>query len=548
MKTLSLKQKIWLSLSLMLAGYFVSMIFGFFSGRQAELRLCLVSEYLFPAVRESQTALSTFNQGMKTYEDAVFYEDPDMIEQANALLQEAQDALQTLGTVGEQCHEDHSEASVALVALRDFSQSAYKTYTTLAGIDLFALDEESETAKNLQEQTRALVTRKEHVKAGLQALMTMLSDRLKTELQAISTRTRQQRYVNMIVFAVVVLITTVLVSIIITRAVIRPIDQAIAFSQLIANGDFTSRIQTPSRDELGRLLLGLCRMADQLNTLVGQVQETGIKVSSSVTELSATAKEQRITITHQVESSSRVVKAGDDIAHIAEELVKTMQDVAAISQETAVFAGSGQADLTRMHAAMGHMEAASRIISGRLEAINEKADNITTVVTTINRVADQTNLLSLNAAIEAEKAGEYGRGFTVVAREIRRLADQTALATLDIDQMVKEMQSAVSAGVMEMDKFIAEVRHSAENVEKIGTQLSHIIEQVQALSPRFVDVSTAMDNQSEHAHDINRAMTQLNEEMQQTTESFTETFLAMEQLSEAAGDLLDGVSRFKVRS
>jgi methyl-accepting chemotaxis protein WspA len=193
------------------------------------------------------------------------------------------------------------------------------------------------------------------------------------------------------------------------------------------------------------------------------------------------------------------------------------------------------------------MEHASKAISGRLEAINEKAENITTVVTTINKVADQTNLLSLNAAIEAEKAGEYGRGFTVVAREIRRLADQTAIATLDIDHMVKEMQSAVSAGVMEMDKFIAEVRHSAEDVENISMQLTRIIEQVQTLSPRFENVSAAMGNQAEHAHKINRAMTQFTEEMRQTTESFTETFLAMEHLNKVACDLQNGVSRFKVR-
>ena len=547
MKSLSIKQKIWLSLSLMVLGYFVSMIFGFFSGQQVELRLSRVSDYLFPAVRESQTALSAFNQGMKKYEDAVFAEDADMVDEADALLHEALAALQTLRNLGTQRGEEDPDADAALLALRGFSQSAYETYATLAEIDPFALNEESEIAITLQEQIDTLVTQKDAVKARLQALMALLSERLKTELQAISSRTRRQRYVNLIVFAVVVLVSTILVSVLITRAVIRPINMAIEFSQSIANGDFTRRIQTPHHDELGRLLMGLCHMAEQLGTLVGQVQGTGIQVSSSVTELSATAREQRVTIAHQLNSTSYVVKAGDDIAHIAEELVKTMQDVAVISQETAVFAGSGQADLTRMHAAMGHMESASRIISGRLEAINEKADNITTVVTTINKVADQTDLLSLNAAIEAEKAGEYGRGFTVVAREIRRLADQTALATLDIEQMVKEMQSAVSAGVMEMDKFIVEVRHSAEDVEKIGTQLSRIIEQVQALSPRFVDVSAAMDNQSEHAHDINRAMTQLNEEMQQTAESYKKTFLAMEQLNGAANDLLQGVSRFKVQ-
>src|SRR3974390_3437909 len=97
-------------------------------------------------------------------------------------------------------------------------------------------------------------------------------------------------------------------------------------------------------------------------------------------------------------------------------------------------------------------------IGSKLSVISENANGITLMVTTITKVADQTNLLSINAAIEAEKAGEAGRGFLVVAREIRRLADQTAVATLDIEQMVRHMQSAVSSGVMEMDRFSEPVR------------------------------------------------------------------------------------------
>jgi len=236
----------------------------------------------------------------------------------------------------------------------------------------------------------------------------------------------------------------------------------------------------------------------------------------------------------------------EQISEVATELVDTMEQVALKSQETAGFASKGQTDLARMEEAMGSMEAASKSISGRLEAINEKAENITNVVTTITKVADQTNLLSLNAAIEAEKAGEYGRGFNVVAREIRRLADQTAVATLDIDQMVQEMQSAVSAGVMEMDKFIAEVNRSAEDVGRISVQLARIIEQVQALSPSFENVNVSMGQQSENAQKINLSMANLSEEMQQTMDSLRETYGAIEQLNEAARGLQDEVSRFKV--
>lgn len=328
----------------------------------------------------------------------------------------------------------------------------------------------------------------------------------------------------------------------------RPLDWIIAELQELTRGegDLTKRLELKTNDELGAVARLFNLFLDSLQTMVRQIQHSGMQVTSSSTELAATAKQQEVTMQTQMESTTRVVQAIQEISGMIADLTHTMQQVAAMSAETAEFAGHGQADLTRMDGAMQHMEQASRAISGKLQAIHEKTENITTVVTTISKVADQTNLLSLNAAIEAEKAGEFGRGFTVVAREIRRLADQTALATLDIEQMVKEMQSAVSAGVMEMDKFIAEVRHSADDVEKIGGQLTRIIDRVQAVLPQFEDVNVAMSQQSDHASQINTAMTDLGEEMQQTTEALQESFSAIEQLNDAARGLQQEVSRFKV--
>jgi methyl-accepting chemotaxis protein WspA len=193
------------------------------------------------------------------------------------------------------------------------------------------------------------------------------------------------------------------------------------------------------------------------------------------------------------------------------------------------------------------MEAASSI-NARLGTLSEKAGNIGTVVVTITRVADQTNLLSLNAAIEAEKAGDYGRGFAVVATEIRRLADQTALATGDIEQMVKEMQSAVAAGVMGMDRFSEEVRRSGEVVQQVSEELSQIIHHVQALTPNFETVSEGMQSQSRAAQQISEALSQLSEASQQTVESLRQSNSAIEQLNEASRGLQDGVASFKLRT
>ena len=223
-----------------------------------------------------------------------------------------------------------------------------------------------------------------------------------------------------------------------------------------------------------------------------------------------------------------------------------MNEVSVVADETAALANSGQSGLTRMEKTMSNVMEAASSINGNLVILNEKAGNINQVVTTIAKVADQTNLLSLNAAIEAEKAGEYGRGFAVVAAEIRRLADQTGVATYDIEQMVKDIQSAISAGVMGMDKFSEEVRRGMSEVQQAGAQLSQIIVQVQTLVPRFDAVNDGMQAQATGAEQISEALFQLTEGAQQTVESLRQSSLAIDDLKQVSGDLRSSVSRFKL--
>ena len=326
----------------------------------------------------------------------------------------------------------------------------------------------------------------------------------------------------------------------------RSVETLVAVVGAVAAGDLRTMSKEVRQDELGALALKFNLMIEQLRAIVNHVQHAGFQVTSAVTELSATAKEQEATLTVQVEATNNVLETVKEISAVAENLVITMQQVSSMLQNTAGFAMSGQTDLTRMQEAIQRMETASTGISDKMAAINEKAENITTVVTTITKVADQTNLLSLNAAIEAEKAGEYGRGFTVVAREIRRLADQTAVATLDIEQTVQDMQAAMTAGVMEMDKFMAEVRHSTEDVAKISSLMRRIIQHVQLLGPNFEHVDVAISLQAENAHAIKDAMLDLSAEMQETKATFHETYAAIQHLNNAAAGLQNAIACFKV--
>ena len=199
-----------------------------------------------------------------------------------------------------------------------------------------------------------------------------------------------------------------------------------------------------------------------------------------------------------------------------------------------------------MESTMRQIVEAAVSIASKFEVLNEKARNINSVVTTITKVADQTNLLSLNAAIEAEKAGEYGLGFSVVATEVRRLADQTAVATLDIDQMIKEMQTAVSSGVLSMEKFTDQVRRSSEDVNQVSSQLAVIIEDVQEFTPRFENVQQGMHFQTQGAKQIKQAMVQLNESAQQAVVSIRHSNSAIDSLNDAAQSLQSGVTKFRV--
>jgi methyl-accepting chemotaxis protein len=438
-----------------------------------------------------------------------------------------------------QKNENNLAALITVTESYDFSP-------TLKAFDAF-LNE----ATRLTEQIHSLWQENQTLNQKMEALQNRTSEAVRVKkkeyeqaVQDIQTWATQVS----IFIAVVLSIVLGLTSLSITSSVTRKLRNMLNHVEHLSNLDLTEEFKlSNARTELDTLAFHLNTMVQEFRRVVGQVQRSGIQVTSSSTELAATAKQQEAIMTNQVEFTTKVVQSVKEISDVTATLVQTMQQVASMSQESAAFANRGQSDLLRMEEAMRHMEAASTSISNRLTAINEKADNITSVVTTITKVADQTNLLSLNASIEAEKAGEYGRGFTVVAREIRRLADQTAVATLDIERMVQEMQSAVSSGIMEMDKFIKEVQQSTENVGKISMQLTRIIDHVQALSPQFEEVSVAMGHQSDHAREINKAMMELSEEMQQTKESLHETYAAIEQLNEAAKGLQNEVSRFKVR-
>jgi len=355
-----------------------------------------------------------------------------------------------------------------------------------------------------------------------------------------------QAKVSMLIAVVVALLAALVCGFFLLRALTAPMRRLVDILDVMRAGDFSQRLNFKRKDEFGQLAAGFNRMTDELTALVGQAQKSSMQMATSVTEIAATSKQQQATAAETAATTTQIGVTSREIYATSRDLVRTMNEVSMVSEQTATLAGNGQSGLTRMEETMHDVMEAAGSVSGKLAILNEKASNINQVVTTITKVADQTNLLSLNAAIEAEKAGEYGRGFSVVATEIRRLADQTAVATYDIELMVKEIQSAVAAGVMGMDKFSDQVRRGMAEVQQVGGQLSQIIAQVQALVPRFQMVNEGMQAQATSAEQINQALLQLSEAAQQTVESLQQSSQAIDELNLVSNSLRNGVSRFKV--
>ena len=310
-------------------------------------------------------------------------------------------------------------------------------------------------------------------------------------------------------------------------------------------GDLTARLHVDGRDEMGQLAEGINAIIGKIQGIVGKARESSLQLLSIAGQIALTARNQEQTVNNLSASTTQVAASVREVSATSKDLAGTMNEVSQTASHAAELATRGRDNTTKMATEMKQLVESTASVSTKLGMIREKADSINAVVTTITKVADQTNLLSINAAIEAEKAGEYGRGFLVVAREIRRLADQTAVATLDIETMVRQMQDAVSAGVMQMDKFADEVRSGVAQVTKINQMTWEIINEVQSLSSRFQLVNEGMRNQSAGAQQINDAMGQIAEATRRSAQSVQEFEGTTTTLRASVEGLNQEISQFK---
>ncbi|MGO8731645.1 MAG: methyl-accepting chemotaxis protein [Terriglobia bacterium] len=357
------------------------------------------------------------------------------------------------------------------------------------------------------------------------------------------------------------------VVVIVTRNITRPLDRVVnlttdiatgkvkqAFDRLKA-GEFREFIcagegggHARTRDEICKLIGSVSAMTESLNGLLVKVIQACNQVAGSATQMAAAVREVEASVSEQAASTNQVSATSKEIYATVQDLTRTMGSVTKMVSDAADTASGGVNNLNGIRSAIDGLISSSAEMARTFESINEKTANIDKVITTITKVANRTNLLSLNAAIEAEKAGEKAGGFSVVALEMRRLADQTAVAALDIERQIHEMQQAVREGVSSVDSHAQQTQASSTAVTELSSGLGQVIEGTTKLGPQFEAVNSAMQMQSQGAGQIADAMVNLREAASQTKASLAEFREVAEDLHNAVGELQGEVGRFSTAS
>lgn len=333
------------------------------------------------------------------------------------------------------------------------------------------------------------------------------------------------------------------------RRTARRIRSAVESAERVASGDLTRPTGGKAADdEVGDLLRALDRMTIDLGALVARVHAASGTLRGTASGLLAGADRQQHAVSAFGASSSEIATAVQEITGTGQRLSVEMERVNAIAVGTSSRAQDGRAKLESMEAAMLSLDDATRIVAERLAVIHGRASNIGGVVTTISSVAEKTNLLSVNASIEAERAGPYGLGFLVVAREIRRLADQTAQATLDIERIVRDMQAAVAGGVADMDRFGQQVRKNVSEARELSRSMSEIIGSAEDSARGLGTIREGIGRQAAGAAQISAAMNLLSESADVTVRAAADFSGAAGALNGSIATLDSAAAALRVRA
>ncbi|MBX8477688.1 HAMP domain-containing protein [Pseudomonas cichorii] len=309
--------------------------------------------------------------------------------------------------------------------------------------------------------------------------------------------------------SVVALLVGVIVSWLITRLIVGPLRSVIGLAQRIAAGDLSGSVQVRRNDEIGQLMLAMQQMGEGLSRIVSGLQSGIEQLSNSAHSLSAVTEQTNLEVSSQKEETEQVATAMNQMTATVHDVARNAEEAALAAQTADEKVGGGQAVVRQSMQRIEQLAGSSQSASQSIQNLSAEIQNIGQILNVIKSVAEQTNLLALNAAIEAARAGEQGRGFAVVADEVRALAKRTQQSTQEIENLVGRLQSGAQASVEQIQSSGELVKLAVSDALQTESALGAIAEAVSMIQQMNQQIAAAAEQQSSVAEEINRSVTSI---------------------------------------
>ena len=352
-----------------------------------------------------------------------------------------------------------------------------------------------------------------------------------------------------IAITIVSILVAVGFGLILSSIIATPLLHGVKLAEAIAAGDMTNKIDAPlmeRRDEIGELMKSLSGMSEKLRGLIGNMSQSSNQIASASEELSSTAEQMSRGMQQQTSQTSQIASAMEEMSATVLEVAKNSQSASSSAIEASSTAQRGGEVVTRTISGMMSIAATVEQSARTIGELGKSSDQIGEIVAVIDDIADQTNLLALNAAIEAARAGEQGRGFAVVADEVRKLAERTTKATKEIAQMIKTIQKDTGSAVAAMDAGTKEVKEGVDLANQAGESLVQIVDAVHKVNDMIRQIATAAEEQSNAAEEISKSVEEIASITKETSSGSNQTATASHELSKMATELQGTVGQFKI--
>ncbi|WP_390897275.1 methyl-accepting chemotaxis protein [Pseudomonas grimontii] len=491
-----------------------------------------------PSIRlagEIDSAFYKLRLDLRRYAMDIGRQDPASLEKLKATRTEALDLAERYGPLVSS-PEERAKYNDALTGVKNYSQ---KMDEFLAQASTLSAEQMSTYLRDVNGPIAVAVQR------SISELIALNEQGSKAAVQVASSEYDAARLFTWILMGASLLITVVVASLF-TRSIITPVRELLVSTGKIADGDLRVAIAINGNDELTALQRSTASMQMNLKSTLQHISEASGQLAAAAEEMSAITRESSAGIERQSMETDQAATAVNEMTAAVEEVARNAVSASQSTQDSQRSAKIGQERVTQTIASIEKLSATVQQTGVEVEGLAKQAQDIARVVEVIRSIAEQTNLLALNAAIEAARAGEQGRGFAVVADEVRALAHRTQSSTQEIEQMIAKIQTCSSEAVSSMAVNRNEAVDSLKIAHEAGLAITQITEAITDINERNLLIATASEEQAHVARSVDQNLISIRDLSIQSSSAAGQTSIASQELSRLAVDLKQVVSKFAV--